>query len=106
MLIEISPTKSKVAANRSCCYLCLVPDIQENSTYADHTCMISVLSAKVVTSSPDWPIHNVYYILYTLPLESPLPNIVVAPKMSDINIAAIYVKSWMSPKTYHTHIIS
>jgi len=36
---------------------------------------------------------NVNYILHTLALESPLPNIVVVPIRSDINIAAIYLES-------------
>jgi len=49
---------------------------------------------------------GLHTLIHTLPLESPLPNIVVAPKMSDINIPAIDVKFWMSQKTYHTHIIS
>ena len=44
--------------------------------------------------------------MHTLPFESLLPGIVVAPIRSNINIAAIIVNFWKSPKTYRTHIIS
>ena len=44
--------------------------------------------------------------MHTLLLKSPLPNIVVATERSDINITAIYVNSWKSLRTCHTHIIS
>jgi hypothetical protein len=40
------------------------------------------------------------------PLKNLLPHIVVIPLESDINNSAIDVKSWMSPKICHTHIIS
>jgi hypothetical protein len=43
--------------------------------------------------------------MHALPLESPLPNIVVAPIRSDINIAAIYVKSATPPKCFDLFLI-
>ena len=49
---------------------------------------------------------NVNYILHTLALESPLPNIVVAPIKLDINIPAIDVNSGPARKSCHRIIIS
>jgi hypothetical protein len=43
--------------------------------------------------------------MHTFSFEILQPHIVVIPPEFDINISAIDVKSWMSPKTYHTHII-
>ncbi len=42
----------------------------------------------------------------TLLFEILLPHIVVVLLEYDINSSAIDVKSWKSPKTCHTHIIS
>jgi hypothetical protein len=51
---KYSSTPEKVGYKHSC-YRCLVPDIQKNSTYADHTCIIPVLGESVNTWSPNWP---------------------------------------------------
>jgi hypothetical protein len=44
--------------------------------------------------------------MHTLLLKSPLPNIVVATARSDINIAAIDVKSATTPKCFDLLFIS
>jgi hypothetical protein len=49
---------------------------------------------------------GLHTLIHICSFEILLPHIVVILPELDINIAAIDVKSWMSPKTYHTHIIS
>ncbi len=56
--------------------------------------------------SPHWSPGSLDSILHTLSFEILLPHTVVIPLECDIKISAIDVKSGMSPKTCHTHIIS
>ena len=49
---------------------------------------------------------ELHTLIHTFAFEIPLPHIVAISPNSNINVSAIDVKSWMSQKTYHTHIIS
>jgi hypothetical protein len=51
-------------------------------------------------------LEDVDYILHTLSLESPLANIVVSSKMSDINIAAFYIYFSLERRSFFTILIS
>ena len=57
--------------------------------------------------SPPCSLHFVLHTLvHTSAVEIPLPHIALISPNSNINVSAIDVKFWMSPKTYHTLIIS
>jgi hypothetical protein len=49
---------------------------------------------------------TLHTLIHTFAFEILPPYIVVTPPEFDIQISAIDVKSWMSPKTCHAHIIS